>query len=243
MKKPDPEGDLFKALEGKIALDWQVPVVIRVDGRAFHTVTKKMKCEKPFDRAFHRSMICAAKSICGDAQNVRMAYIQSDEISILLYEKNVEAQPWFGNRLQKLVSISASIATRAFDSDNGVPAYFDARAFNVPVELVQKYFYWRYKDARRNSISMLAQSMFPHKKLQNKGGREMIEMCSKAGVDYHNLDSWKRSGSLVVKHWAIQNLPDGSKCHRSSWVDKAAEFENEKAADTFYQEMVERPVF
>lgn len=249
MSKYDPLGELFKRYESKAlpVLETHTPVIIRIDGRAFHTITKKLKCKKPFDRPLHQGMIDIAKAVCNDAQNARMAYTQSDEVSVLLYEKNPESQAWFGNRLQKIVSIAASLATYHFGLSHDVPAYFDARAFNLPPELVQKYFYWRFKDARRNSVSMLAQSLFPHKKLHGKNGGEMIRMCREAGVEYQELESWKRVGSLIVKEYTQHNLPDGGMCHRLSWVDRTAEFENEDAANTFYEEMLKReesvPVF
>lgn len=89
------------------------PVLIRIDGRAFHTFTKGFK--KPFDDILINTMKETAKYLCENVQNCVLAYTQSDEISLLLidYEK-LDTQPWFNNRVQKIVSTSAALATDIF---------------------------------------------------------------------------------------------------------------------------------
>ena len=55
----------------------RTPVIIRVDGRAFHTLTRKM--ERPFDYGFIRAMVSGARAVASDAQGCELAYVQSDE--------------------------------------------------------------------------------------------------------------------------------------------------------------------
>lgn len=92
----------------------KLPVIIRVDGRAFHTFTRDL--EKPFDDLLIDSMDYTMKYLCKNIAGCVMGYMQSDEISLLLQDyKNEETQPWFDYRVDKLCSMSASMATFAFN--------------------------------------------------------------------------------------------------------------------------------
>jgi tRNA(His) guanylyltransferase len=142
--------------------------LIRVDGKAFHTWTKNM--DKPFDKDLMGLMNEVAVAMCEEIQGARLAYVQSDEISILLTDfESPNTEAWFNGNLQKMVSISASIATAKFN-DSAIDAYinggiqkffkmdlalFDSRVFTIadPIE-VENYFIWRQQDATRNSIQM-----------------------------------------------------------------------------------------
>ena len=92
----------------------RTPVIIQIDGRAFHTFTRGFK--KPFDQVLMAAMRYTAEYLCRNIQGCVLAYTQSDEINLLLidYEK-LETSPWFDNRVQKLASIAASMATNYFN--------------------------------------------------------------------------------------------------------------------------------
>ncbi len=91
----------------------RMPVIIRLDGRSFHSFTRGFK--KPFDDILIDSMQKTALYLCTNIQNCVLAYTQSDEISLLLIDyKDFDTQPWFDNRIQKIVSTSAALATRRF---------------------------------------------------------------------------------------------------------------------------------
>lgn len=92
----------------------RTPVIIQIDGRAFHTFTRGFK--KPFDPVLMATMRETAEYLCRNIQGCVLAYTQSDEINLLLidYEK-LETSPWFDNRVQKLASIAASMATNFFN--------------------------------------------------------------------------------------------------------------------------------
>ena len=92
----------------------RTPVIIRVDGKAFHTLTKGLN--KPHDQAMVLSMTEAAIALMRELQGAQIAYIQSDEISILLTDyTNFSTEAWFDYEVQKMVSISAAIATAYFN--------------------------------------------------------------------------------------------------------------------------------
>lgn len=95
-------------------LQKRLPVIIRLDMRAGHTFTKGFK--RPFDEIFMKTIAETAKYLCENIQNVKMSYQESDEISLLLvdYEK-LDTDQWFDYRVDKLCSISASMATMAFN--------------------------------------------------------------------------------------------------------------------------------
>lgn len=109
-------GERMKGYENvsRIYLTKRSPVIIRIDGRAFHTFTKGFK--RPFDKNFSDIMVQTAKFLCENISGCKLAYVQSDEISLLLTDYDaLQTQPWFENNLQKLVSVSASLATLIFN--------------------------------------------------------------------------------------------------------------------------------
>ena len=182
------------------------PVIIRINGRAFHTFTKGFN--RPFDNVLSQSMKETTKYLCENIQGAVLGYTQSDEISILLIDyATLETDAWFDYEVQKLCSISASMATLAFnkafaheiaaqskriyteyltDKDSNYidslenamnkGAMFDARCFNIPKEEVANYFYWRQLDAMRNSVQMVGQANFSHRELQFKSTKQIIPL-------------------------------------------------------------------
>lgn len=188
----------------RIKLTRRTPVIIRVDGKAFHTLTRK--CEKPFDEFFHNCMFNAMESLCKEIQGAKCAYMQSDEISILISDfDTIRTGAWFDYNLQKLVSVSASIASLAFwniwqhEHGGGPMSVFDARAFNIPKDEVKNYFIWRQIDWIRNSVSMLAQAHYSHRDLLNKNQADMHEMLHWKEVNWADLDDAWKNGTFLFK--------------------------------------------
>ena len=108
-------------------LQKRIPVAIRVDMRAGHTFTRGFK--KPFDDIFMKSMQETAKYMCENMGNAKFAYVQSDEITIILTDYDtLETDCWFNYRTDKLCSISASMATMAFNK------YFEENVTNEVLE-------------------------------------------------------------------------------------------------------------
>ena len=98
----------------KTRLMRRCPVICRIDGKAFHTFTRGFK--RPFDDVLIKTMQETAKYLCENIQGCQLAYTQSDEISLLLIDyQRFETSAWFDYEIQKMVSISASMATMAFD--------------------------------------------------------------------------------------------------------------------------------
>lgn len=98
----------------KTKLMRRTPVIIRIDGKTFHTFTRGFK--RPFDDVLIKTMQETAKYLCENIQGCQLAYTQSDEISLLLIDyQRFEASAWFDYEIQKMCSISASMATMAFN--------------------------------------------------------------------------------------------------------------------------------
>jgi tRNA(His) 5'-end guanylyltransferase len=176
-----------------------MPAIIRLDGKAFHTLMRS--CTKPFDTHFNMCMKVTAKELCSKIQGVKVAYVQSDEISLLLTDfDRLETDAWFDGNIQKIASVSAGMASAHFTVAYAKLAVFDSRVFNIPKEEVCNYFIWRQNDWTRNSVSMMAQSHYSHKELHKKGQADMHEMLHEKGVNWAKLeDKWK-NGTFVKKN-------------------------------------------
>lgn len=199
-------GDRMKGYESvpKMFLMKKTPVIMRLDGKAFHTFTKGL--EKPYSWDLREAMCHTTEYLMENIQGAVFAYTQSDEISILIRDWD---QPntcgWFDYNLQKMVSISASMATAAFNDvfthpTKKMPALFDSRVFNMPVHEVVNYFIWRQQDAERNSIQMLARSHFSHKQLDKKNTVAIQDMLMGLSdpVNWNDVATWSKRGSCVV---------------------------------------------
>lgn len=196
----------------RIYLTRRIPVIIRADMKAGHSFVKRNKLEKPFDNRFVDMMLNAAKTLCSEIQGCKIAYIQSDEISLLLTDyDHIETDAWFGYNLQKLCSISASILTSSFNNNfyeifgRCGDALFDSRAFNIPKEEVINYFHWRQVDAIRNSILGVAQKNFSHKDLQGKNTIELKKMLLDKKIIWEEMETHLKRGSCIIKQEYIIN--------------------------------------
>ena len=109
----------------KTKLMRRCPVAIRIDGKAFHTFTRGFK--KPFDEILIKSMQQTMLYLCENIQGCVLGYTQSDEITLILQDyKTLTTDAWFDYEVQKICSISASMATMAFNRyfTNNVEEYY-----------------------------------------------------------------------------------------------------------------------
>ena len=203
-------------------LQKRTPVIIRVDGKAFHTFTRNLK--KPFDSIFVNAMIQTMEHMAIDMQNCIFAYQQSDEITFVLKDySQLNTEAWFDYRTDKLCSISASMATYYFNmyfrekAEHYItahpdgeysdilrrtiisPAMFDARCFNIPREEVINLIYWRQLDAVRNSIQAAGQAKFSHKQLMGKSCKMIKEMLEENGTPWENLPTYLQRGTCAIR--------------------------------------------
>lgn len=211
--------------------------IIRVDGKAFHTWTKGF--DRPFDLDLMSLMDLVAKTMCEEIQGAKLAYVQSDEISILLTDfETPNTEAWFNGNMQKMVSISAAIATAKFN-DSALDAFqnggikkffnmdlalFDSRVFTIsdPIE-VENYFIWRQQDATRNSIQMAARALYSHTECNNKNTSQLQDMCHEKGVNWNDYSPREKRGGLVTKEpFLTKNPKTGEDITRTQWTVKGA---------------------
>lgn len=211
----------------------RVPIIIRIDGKAFHKFTKGL--DKPCDKIFMEAMEQTTIELCKQVQGTVMGYTQSDEISLVLMNtSNKNSELWFNNNLSKIISVSASIATTAFNkafyegcakndwgedlkkqmfyADKFFEANFDSRAFNIPEEEIINYFIWRQRDCQKNAVNSAARTLFSHKALQNLNQTQLKEkMLVEKEIDFDRYYKDKfKNGMVIVKEdkerrWTDQN--------------------------------------
>jgi tRNA(His) 5'-end guanylyltransferase len=185
----------------------RTPVIVRVDGRAFHSWTRGL--ERPFDQRIIDTMVSASRAVAEDMQGCKAVYVQSDEASFLLTDfDKLTTEAWFNYNQSKVESISAALMTAWFNLwwpwptgiGRDTPAIFDARAFNVPLAEVSNYFLWRMKDWERNSVSMYCQAHFSHKQLHGKQRSDQHELLHSIGKNWAtDLSPQIRNGTLLVR--------------------------------------------
>ena len=205
--KKDTLGNRIKAYESvsKPLLTRRTPVFVRVDGKAFHTFTRG--CSKPYDQDLIDAMVYATEQTARRMQGFELAYTQSDEATFMLWDfRELETQPWFGYELNKVVSITASTFTAYFNRYwfgvlgkpyGSITPVFDARAFNVPLDDWPNVFIWRQRDWERNSIQMLARSLYSHKKLHSKSTVELKELCNLLDKDWDKQSGQHKYGTSI----------------------------------------------
>ncbi len=226
----DELGDRMKANyenRTRILLPRRTYTMIRIDGKAFHTYTKG--CVRPFDTGLIADMNSTAEYLCKNIQGAKIGFVQSDEISILMTDfDKLDTDAWFDGNIQKIVSVSASMATAKFNQlrqlryikerwDNGTAvttityrwlelleefrlAEFDARTFTIPsLTEVCNYFIWRQQDTVRNSISSVAQSLYSSKELHGKNMSEQQDMIHEKGQNWNDYPAMQKRGRFVFK--------------------------------------------
>jgi len=210
--------------------------IIRLDGKAFHTFTAKMA--RPYDPGFILAMDETTKFLCENIQGCKLGYVQSDEISLLLTDfDKITTDAWFDGQVQKIVSVSASIATAKFNQQVGKSfvspkglAFFDSRVWTIPDPIeVENYFVWRQKDAMRNSISMHAQALYSHEELNGKSQSDMHDMIHAKGENWNDLPDGFKRGRTVVKVRVFDiETPGGIIDHGTSWAVRYPDFLKER---------------
>jgi len=224
----------------------RIPVIIRVDGKSFHTFCKRF--EKPYDTFLNDSLNGVMKYLCENIQGAKFAERHSDEISILVTDyDSIGTDCWFDYNVQKMCSVSASMATAEFCRllakwayHGGTGEYrqmkiewnevwpnFDSRCFNLPDAEIANYYWWRMLDAKRSSINMVAQCNFSHKSLQGLSCDEMQEkLWQEKQINWAKLPQGQKIGFVCMKDKVLKPIPKGPKegemVERNIWSIKGS---------------------
>lgn len=201
----------YEFVETESKFNNDLPLICRVDGRSFSKFCKRFT--KPYDTDMSDFMKNTTKYLLQETK-ADLAYHQSDEISLLFKPVTAPSSRMFDGKKIKLNSVISGMASSFFMGKvysrcigaeksylyNDVIPHFDCRIFEVPNMIeAGNYFVWRQQDAKRNSISMMAQSIFGHKELQGKSGEEMLEMISNANHNYDDMPFNFKYGSFFAK--------------------------------------------
>lgn len=189
-----------------------LPVIVRLDGRSFHTFTKDMP--RPFFAPMSRCMIETARHLVKETHPV-FAYTQSDEITLVFYDPDPLQEMIFGGRIQKMTSVLAGIATAKFNQQvvanmpekaDRLPV-FDARVFNVPtLEEAAQCILFRTVDCQKNSITMAASAYYPHQKLHGVGGPAKHEMLRAKGINWADYPAFFKDGTFLRRVTQLREL-------------------------------------
>lgn len=215
-------GDRMKGYESswESSLTNRLPIIARLDGRHFHSFTQSQDIEEPFSLRMSQAMVQSAYDVLEEVSGAQLAYIESDEISVLITPyTSLEFEPFLGNRVQKLCSILSSIVTQAFNfywhksfnEFGSNPAMFDCRVFTVPKDEVCNYFIWRQKDWERNSVHMLGRDYFSHNEMHGWSNADVKnKLWDEHKVSWEDLESWKKNG-VVIRKETIEEVVDHPK--------------------------------
>ncbi len=201
-------GDWCKFLEKNFSNELMIPtlpVIIRIDGNNFSKWTKGLK--KPFDADLTNLMVETTKFLVQET-NAVVGYTQSDEITLILYSNDRKSSIYNDGKKQKILSKLTGKCVTFFNTER--PKYlpnhdklanFDCRVYQTPtLHDATIQLLWRENDATKNSISMLAQSLFPHKDLQKLNGNEMQDkMMLEKGVNWNDLEVRYKRGTYVKR--------------------------------------------
>jgi tRNA(His) 5'-end guanylyltransferase len=249
--KKDSLGDRMKENyenRSKTFLVRRMPVIVRLDGKSFHTFTKGFK--RPYDEIFHKAMNNTLKYLCENIQGCKLGYTQSDEITLVLTDYDtLTSDAFFDYNVQKVCSVTASMATLKFNQyfrtacneffagktiDDGIGNYhstmmcakdkgamFDSRCFNIPKEEVTNCFIWRQQDATRNAIQMLGQTHFTHKELQNKSCNDIQDMLMlQKGINFNDMPTEFKRGVCCIKKDIEELWEEGISINKKWCIDK-----------------------
>ena len=212
-KKRDALGDRMKKYEyiTRTYLVPRMPVIIRLDGKAFHTFTRGFK--RPFDEVLISTMQDTTKYLCENIQGCVLGYTQSDEITLVLVDyKKLNSCAWFDNNIQKMCSIAASMATFAFNRFfvANLNAFYE---FNTDIDLTEigyhitfseeddgKYYEAYKKAAEKGAMFDARVFNIPKEEVcncvlwrQNDATRNSVEMVAQAHFSHGVLQNKSQS--------------------------------------------------
>jgi tRNA(His) guanylyltransferase len=196
------------------------PIVVRLDGRNFSQLSRKLEFEKPYDLKFVR-IISEAAHLLFQEFSPRLAYVFSDEVNLLLGEIP------FAGRVEKMDSVMASFLSGAFTSkiteqddfkekiSGTKPISFDSRVIPLSSDKVVEYFQWRQLESWRNCLNGYSYWTLreDHSKeeameiLYKKNSSQLHDLLFDKGIKLAQMPAWQRRGiGIYKKGFEIEGL-------------------------------------
>lgn len=206
--KFDNLGDWCKFLEKNFTNEIMIPslpVIIRLDGNNFHNWTKGLN--RPFDENLTDLMIETTKFLVKET-NAVVGYTQSDEITLILYSNDRKSSIYNDGKKQKILSKLTGKCVTFFNEarpsflpKHNKIASFDCRIYQTPtLHDAAVQLLWRENDATKNSIAMLAQSLFPHEELKNLNSSQLQDkMMLEKGINWNDMQVKFKRGTYVKR--------------------------------------------
>lgn len=196
------KGELFHSL----TVPPQLRTIFRIDGRSFSNLTLSEGFDKPFDFRFSMLMQNTAVVLLKEF-NGSYVYTESDEISLLL------PRDWdlFDREVEKMVSLTASLASATFSLELGKPVMFDSRVWVGSDEDVVDYFAWRQADAWRCCLNGYAYWTLRNEgqsaraatsTLNNMSATDKHDLLFHRGINANDFPEWQKRGTGMV--WTQQ---------------------------------------
>jgi tRNA(His) guanylyltransferase len=226
-------GNWCKWLENNFSNEQMIPtlpIIIRLDGNNFHKWTKGL--ERPFDVNLTNLMIDTTKYLVQET-NAIIGYTQSDEITLILFSDDRKSLLYNDGKKQKILSKLTGKCVSFFNEkrveylpNHNRLANFDCRIYQTPsLHDACLQLLWRENDATKNSVSMLAQSLFTHRQLQNLKSNEMQDkMMLEKNINWNELPVKYKRGSYIKRiktskpftAEALETLPPMHQAHKNS---------------------------
>ena len=188
----------YEVYSGIEVHDW--PFFVRLDGWAFHRLTRRLKLKMPFDRRLTAALAMCAKSLFVPF-NPALCYIFSDELNFLFLKPNVF------RRVEKIDSVFAGLLSARFTALTNSVGAFDCRVIPLGEKNVLSYLVWRQSECWRNQNNAWAQWVMTRKaglgakgaskKLEGLKAPQLFEVCKAYGVDLGRTPVWQQRGVLL----------------------------------------------
>lgn len=192
-----------------------LPLLARLDGRAFHTFTRKL--QRPYEHGMSIAMIETTRYLVHE-MNALVGYTQSDEITLVWFEPSQSVSDYaFEGRFQKLASVLAGMASVKFfqlvlqhlPQKAGETPHFDCRVWQVPTLAdAADVLVWREDDATKNSITMAAGAHYADAELEGKNSSMKQEMLWQKGVNWNDYPSFFKRGTYLQRRTVERTLTD-----------------------------------
>jgi tRNA(His) 5'-end guanylyltransferase len=192
-----------------------LPLLARLDGRAFHTFTRDLK--RPYEHGMSVSMIETTRYLVQE-MHALVGYTQSDEITLVWYQTSQSDSDFaFDGRFQKIASVLAGMASAKFcqlvakhlPSKAHETPHFDCRVWQVPtLQDAADVFVWREDDATKNSITMAACAYYSDTELDGKPSAVKQEMLWQKGVNWNDYPAFFKRGSYLQRRTYDKTLTD-----------------------------------
>ena len=198
-------------------------IIVRLDGRSFHKLSKDLNLVKPYDDNFYQVFARVCEDLFKEFSAL-FVYAFSDEISILL------KQIPFDGRIEKINSVIASYASSSFvinyNCDFKKPPAFDSRIIPINDMDIYKYFKWRQDESWRNCVNSHASNYLKTKysnnevdgKLNGMKVSEVHNLLFENGINLNDVENYKKRGiGIYRKHKKIVGFNKKENLNQTSY--------------------------